>query len=46
MLTREATGANLSVFDLTRPGFKLPTFLNWSEQSTHWVTEAAGGGSE
>jgi len=25
-LTREATGANFSVFDLTRPGFESPTF--------------------
>jgi len=26
MLTREATGANCSVFDLTQPGFRLPNF--------------------
>jgi len=40
-LTREVTGANCSVFDLTRPGLEPPTFHTRSELSIHNATEAA-----
>jgi len=35
---REGTGANFSVFDLTRPGggFEAQTFCTRSERFSHW----------
>jgi len=44
MLTSEATGANFSGFNLTRPGFQPPAFRTLSERSIMYpllATEAA-----
>jgi len=35
MINREATGANILIVDLIRPGFELPTFRTRNERSTH-----------
>jgi len=37
MLTREATGAIFSVFDLTHRGLEPPTFRTMNERSIHLV---------